>query len=370
MARSDPRSKIEDYYRRVADVLILQIERGTAPWTEAWKPDQRALPYNIRTGKSYMGGNSVWLASTAIQRNYSDERWGTYKQIKDVGGQVRRGEKGTAILFWQFETKKLARDDQGHPLLDDQGRPVYEVRPLPSPRVYQYTVFNAEQCDGLPPRPRRQRSYQWDSHEDADRLFERLGAVIEHTGDDRSYYDLRRDRIVLPPREWFPTGPKYYQAALHEFGHWTGHPNRLDRHTLIHGLEAGFGSDDYAREELRAEICSMMTGDRLQIGHDPTRHASYVGSWIKRLEEDPKEIYRASRDAQEMSDYLLERGRSREHGRADQLDTRGSVRLADRPDRGEAPKPSGKPRPVPGPPAHLPWPDRPVSRNRFSGPAR
>ena len=370
MARSDPRSKIEDYYRRVADVLIRQIERGTAPWTEAWKPEKKVLPYNVKTGKAYTGGNSVWLASTATQRDYCDERWGTYKQVKDVGGQVRRGEKGTAILFWQFETKRLARDDQGHPLLDDEGSPVYEVRPLRSPRVYQYTVFNAEQCDGLPPRPRRVASYQWDSHEDADRLFQRLGAVIEHTGDDRSYYDLRRDRIVLPPREWFPSGPSYYQAALHEFGHWTGHPSRLDRHTLIHGLEAGFRSDDYAREELRAEICSMMTGDRLKIGHDPTRHASYVGAWIKRLEKDPKEIYRASRDAQLMSNYLLDRGRSRVHGLVDQARARVPARPPDTRGARKELVQLVKARPVPGPPAHLPWPGRAVPRDRFTGRGR
>lgn len=312
MARQDPTDRVEAYYRRVADELIEQIERGTAPWTEAWKPGERALPYNVKSGKAYRGGNSVWLASTAQRRGYADERWGTFKQVKEMDGHVRRGEKGCAILFWQFESRRLARDQAGRPVLDEHGQPVYETTALPSPRVYPYTVFNAQQCDGLPERSGREGAVQWDGHEAAERVFRESGATIEHSGANRAFYDLGRDHIVLPRKEQFPSAPSYYQTALHEFGHWTGHPDRLNRSTLVQGIEDGFGSPNYAKEELRAEISSLMTGDRLRIGHDPTRHAAYVGSWIQALKEDPREIYRASRDAQEMSDYLLERGRVQE----------------------------------------------------------
>ena len=302
---------LEQYHRRVADALIEQIERGTAPWTEAWKPGQGGLPCNIKTGKAYRGGNTVWLASTARRRHYSDERWGTYKQVRELGGHVRRGERGCQILFWQFETRKLARDASGKPVVDKAGRPEYETKPLSSPRVYRYTVFNAEQCGGLPPRTGHAASHAWNRHEAAEQVLRRSGAVIEHTGEERAYFDLRRDRVVLPFKQQFPDGPSYYQAALHELGHWTGHPSRLNRQTLLKGIEHGYGSQAYAREELRAEISSMMTGDRLDIGHDPSRHAAYVGSWIQSLREDPKEIYRASRDAQLMSDWLIERARQR-----------------------------------------------------------
>ena len=374
MARSDKRSRVEDYYRRVADALIEQIEGGTAPWTEAWKPGDKALPYNIKSGKPYRGGNSVWLASTANRRQYSDGRWGTYKQIKDIGGQVRRGQKGCAILFWQFETSKLARDSEGKPLLDGKGRPVYETKSLASPRVYRYTVFNAEQCDGLPPRPRRVSARGWDRHEAAERVFKQSGAVIEHSGDNRAYYDLRRDRIVLPFKEQFPNGPSYYQSALHELGHWTGHPSRLNRRMLLEGIEHGYGSHAYAREELRAEISAMMTGDRLNIGHDPSRHASYVDSWVQKLREDPREIYRASKDAQDMSDYLLGRGRWREHGRDGRAEAKGPDRLATpaKGDRGRPAVPAE--RPCPGSPGRkpvaLPWLGRSRSRARAAGPER
>ena len=299
------------YYRKVADQLIEQIEAGTAPWRQAWQPGEKAMPCNVVTGKAYRGGNSVWLASVTERRGYSDERWGTYKQVQGLGGQVRRGEKGSAILFWQFETRKLARDRKAQPILDEEGKPVYETTPLDRPRSYPYTVFNAEQCDGLPRRETPRDENSWNPIEEAERALAGTGAMIESSGKNRAYYDLRRDRIVLPYRHQFPSGPVYYQTALHELRHWTGHPSRLNRPTLIQGIEEGFASPHYAREELRAEISSMMTGDRLRLGHDPSRHAAYVGSWIQALRDDPREIYRAAQDAQVMSDYVLDRTREK-----------------------------------------------------------
>lgn len=374
MARHDARTRVDDYYRRVAESLISQIEEGTARWTQAWKPGEKALPCNVKTGRQYRGGNSVWLASTADRRGYGDERWGTFKQVRDLGGHVRRGQKGCAILFWQFETKRLARDKEGKPVLDKEGKPVYETQALASPRAFTYTVFNAEQCDGLPPRAQRPGLYAWDKHEETERVFKGSGAVIEHSGKDRAYYDLRRDRVILPYREQFPDAPSYYQTALHELGHWTGHPRRLDRDILTKGIEEGFASPQYAREELRAEISSMITGDRLELGHDPSRHAAYVGSWIQALRDDPREIYRASRDAQDMSDYLLGRVHDRGQDRKDQID----ARLVDRVPLGPH-RESGVTVPVGGrePPVEsrrraimLPLPERSLNRVRGTGPER
>ena len=299
------------YYRKVADHLIDQIESGTAPWTQAWQPGEKSMPRNVATGKAYRGGNSVWLASVAEMRGYQDERWGTYKQVQGLGGQVRRGQRGSDILFWQFETRRLARDGAGRPVLDEEGNPAYETLPLDRPRSYPYTVFNAEQCSGLPRRELAAGAPAWDSIDEAERVLKESGATIEHVRQDRVYYDLGRDLIVMPYREQFPNGPTYYQSALHELGHWTGHPERLNRATLTEGVREGCASPQYAREELRAEISSMMTGDRLQLGHDPSRHAAYVGYWIEALKDDPREVYRASQDAQVMSDYVLDRRREK-----------------------------------------------------------
>ena len=117
---------------------------------------------------------------------------------------------------------------------------------------------------------------------------------------------------MLPQRDQFPTQNGYYQTALHECGHATGHPDRMNRETLKEGIANGFGSPEYAREELRAEISAMMTGERVGVGHDPQRGAAYVENWVKVLEKDPHEIHRAARDAQKMTDHLMERAINRE----------------------------------------------------------
>ena len=313
-----------DYFRDVADDLIARIEDGTAAWTQAWKPGERGLPHNLLTGKPYRGLNTVRLASTALARGWQDPRWGTYRQIRETGGQVRRGQQGTRLVYWQFEDRRVARDQAGRPLKDEHGKPVYESRPRSRPRARPFWVFNAEQADGLPRPDRSQSPPKWQQHEGAERIIAGSGAVVEHSGDNRACYDLQRDRIILPYREQFPDAPTYYQTALHELGHWTGHPDRLNRETLTKGLEHGFASRMYAREELRAEISSMITGVRLNLGHDPSRHAGYVGGWIEALQDDPREIHRAAKDAQRISDHVValahERDKDKEKERGQEAD--------------------------------------------------
>ena len=135
------------------------------------------------------------------------------------------------------------------------------------------------------------------------------GVRIDHVAGDRAYYNLKDDRVVLPERSQFASQDAYTHTALHELGHATGHPSRLNRPTLVgHG---GFGSDTYARDELRAEIAAMMTGEKLGVGHEPRHGTAYVGSWVKALENDPREIRAAAVDAQRISDWLLARERER-----------------------------------------------------------
>ena len=169
-------------------------------------------------------------------------------------------------------------------------------------------MFNVEQADGLELKPRfAQARPEWDAHRDAEKVIEASGPKVEHIPGDRAYYRIEEDQVVLPEPSQFPTRNGYYQTALHECGHSTGHPDRMDRDTLKEGLEKGFGSPEYAREELRAEIAAMMTGERVGVGHDPQRGAAYVENWVAVLEKDPHEIHRAARDAQKMSDCLMER---------------------------------------------------------------
>ncbi len=143
---------------------------------------------------------------------------------------------------------------------------------------------------------------------------------MKHVAGDRAYYRMSEDKIVLPEWEQFLTANAYYQTVLHELGHATGHPERMDRDSLKEGLDKGFGSPEYAREELRAQISAMMTGERVGVGHDPQRGTAYVENWVKVLEEDPREIHRAAGEAQRMSDYLVGRIHTREAPGKEQKD--------------------------------------------------
>ena len=127
--------------------------------------------------------------------------------------------------------------------------------------------------------------------------------------DDRAYYNFFENRVVLPERSQFPSQSAYTHTALHELGHATGHPSHMHRPTFVN--RGGFGSETYAREELRVEIAAMMTGERLGVGHDPRHGTTYVSSWIKVLENDPKEMRAAAVDAQRISDWLIAPERKR-----------------------------------------------------------
>lgn len=272
---------IKPYYEQISDRLIEQLEQGTAPFTKAWVPGEQTLPFNPTTGNEYKGSNSLWLQ----MQGRSDPRWLTYKQAQDVDAQVLKGQRGTKIQYWKFPDK----DDE---TADGQKRT--------RPSVFSATVFNAEQVDGLPELERKQLQPEWQRHERAEALLLASGASITNDQADRAFYRQSTDSIHLPDKSSFPNADNYYSVALHELGHWTGHESRLDR-----DLSGGFGSEKYAKEELRAEISSLMVGSELGVGHDISRHASYVGSWIKALKDDPKEILRASRDADKIRGLVM-----------------------------------------------------------------
>lgn len=290
------------FHEQVAGRLVELLEAGTAPWQRSWEVGEYGYaPMNPSTGKAYRGINSVWLQA----QGRSDPRWLTYRQAGELGAQVHRGERGSTIQYWKFRETRVRKDDDGKPILGVDGKPIRIEVPLERPRAFYATVFNAEQIEGLPEIQKRE--FDWDPIERAQALLQASDAKIIHQG-SRACYRLSDDEIRLPPQNSFATAAGYYATALHELGHWTGHPVRLDR-----DMGHPFGSEAYAREELRAEIASMMLGDQLGIGHDPGQHAAYVQSWIRALREDPMEIFRASADASKIQDFVtgLEEKRER-----------------------------------------------------------
>jgi putative DNA primase/helicase len=289
--------RAQPFHEAVAEKLIGQLQQGCAPWQKCWQPGEPGalLPMNLISGKRYQGINALQLMS----QGHGDPRWMTYKQAAAIGAQVGKGERGTPIQYWQFSQAHAKTDALGTPVRDAQGRIVTEDVPLERPRIFLAIVFNASQIDGLPPMPPH-AAPDWQCLDRPEQILRASGANLCHAAQSGAFYRPATDRIYLPCKEQFPSAGHYYATALHELGHWTGHPSRLNR-----DLAHPFGSDGYAREELRAEITSMILGSELGIGHDPAQHAAYVASWIRLLRNDPLEIFRAAADAEKMGRFVL-----------------------------------------------------------------
>jgi antirestriction protein ArdC len=280
-----------DFRQEVTDSIVRMLEQGVAPWQKPW--EGAGIPQNPTTGRAYRGGNALHLMATAIRREFDDPRWLTYRQAAAQGWQVRQGEKGTQIEFWQAKAQAERSGDRNDAVADkDQPRLVRRV----------YTVFNAKQIDGIPAYAPRQHS-AFETAQAGERILANSGATIVHDQADQAFYRPVTDSIHLPPRNAFKDAPGYYGTALHELAHWTGHQSRLNRPTLTDSYR--FGDVNYAREELRAELASVFLAAERGIPHDPASHAAYVGSWIKSLREDKNEIFRAAHDASAAADYLL-----------------------------------------------------------------
>jgi putative DNA primase/helicase len=265
----------------------------------------------------------------------------TYRQASEEGAQVRRGEKGTLVQYWQWQGREPVVDANGQPVLDEDGKPKQQPVNHERPRVMSAVVFNAAQIEGLPPPSARPAMPEWERHAEAERLLAAGGAEIRYEAGERACYRLATDCILLPERGQFLTSDAFYGTALHETGHSTGHPSRLNR-----DLAHPFGSEGYAREELRAEIASMMLGEQLGIGHDPGQHVAYIGSWIQALQKDPREIFRATADAEKIVRYVRGLAQAQEVA----VDPERSVATTAPGERGDVKTPLPVPahRPAPG----------------------
>lgn len=298
-----PTPKPRDFRQEVTDNIVALLEKGVAPWQKPWDAQsQLAMPVNPTTDRAYRGGNAIHLLAVGLQRSYEDPRWMTYKQASEQGWQVRTGEKGTQIEFWDVKAQPDTSKSSGQSAekLKDGEQSTGEPGQRLVHRVY--TVFNARQIEGIPALNPVERE-PFEVAEAGERILKNSGAKISHDQPDRAFYDRRRDAIHLPPKEAFKDAASYYGTALHELGHWTGHPSRLDRWTLSDNYR--FGDIKYAKEELRAELASVFIAAEKGIPHDPENHAAYVGSWIQALKQDKNEIFRAAHDASKAADLLL-----------------------------------------------------------------
>jgi len=295
-------------HEQIAAKLIAELEAGTSPFQKPWTDSAEpafTIPVNPTTNKNYRGLNSLWLA----MQGHTDPRWMTLKQASYAGYTVEKGAKATLINFVKTHNIEAVRDSKGEKIKDD-GVTRTNVTELEKPIITKAFVFNGEQIVGIPPLPeflkQKQDLQKWEPIARAESLLVQSKAVINHGGNN-AYYSKFKDAIQLPLREQFENETKYYAVALHELGHWTGHESRLNR-----PMEGRFGSEKYAREELRAEIASLMMGSELNIGHNFAQHAAYVASWVKILKDEPFELFRAAADAQKIFDFVLALEQKRE----------------------------------------------------------
>lgn len=287
-----------EFFKTVADKVIEQLKQGSAPWLKSWQAGESYMPFNPTTGNAYRGGNAVWLMAEAQDKGYTDSRWLTADQAAKAGAKVRESESGTQIQFWKWQGMEPVTDKQGQPILDDQGKQKQQLVRYERPRVMSAVVFNADQIEGLPRQEDRPALPEWQRHGVAETMLAAGGADIRYEG-ERAFYMPNLDRITLPEREQFASPDAFYATALHAKAHWTGHQSRLDR-----DLSHPFGSEGFAKEEMRAGIASMILGEQLGIGHDPAQHAAYTGAWVKALQEDPRELFRAAADAERIAKHM------------------------------------------------------------------
>jgi antirestriction protein ArdC len=309
--RHTDKPALRDFRQEVTDSIVGMLERGVAPWQKPWEPGASSLiPFNPTSERAYRGGNAIHLMATGLESGYEDPRWMTYKQASDNGWQVRRGEKGTQIEYW--EAKDASPSDGGGDAGTGNGNKVGAERSRFVHRVY--TVFNAQQIEGIPPHVPKQHTI-FETVQAGEQILNNSGANIAHDQADRAFYSRSEDSIHLPPKDAFKDAAGYYGTAMHELAHWTGHPSRLDRSTLTDSYR--FGDVNYAKEELRAELASVFLAAQRGIPHDPEQHAAYVNSWIGALKRDKNEIFRAAHDASKATDFILALERDKSIGEED-----------------------------------------------------
>ena len=277
-----------DVYQEVTDRIITELEAGTVPWVKPWATAGSHMPHNANTGRQYNGVNVLLLWMAAASKGYSSQSWVTFKQAKELGGHVRKGEHGERVVFWRFldKIKKDAATGEEH----------NERIPL----LRAYTVFNVEQCEGLT-LPAREvvELTEHERHAAAEALIACSGARIVYGG-GRACYIPSQDTIHMPELGTFNEAAGYYATHLHELTHWTGHKARCDR-----DLSGRFGDESYAAEELIAEMGAAFLCAELGIKGE-LRHASYLESWLRVLKGDKRAIFTAASMATKAATYIKE----------------------------------------------------------------
>lgn len=292
-------------YQIITDRIIDMLKKGVAPWHQPWKVtclgNECGAFFNLKSKKPYRGVNVLLLSGNP----YTSPFFVTFKQAKEMGGSVRPGEKGFPVTFW----KRIDIEE------DVDGDKVKKTIPF----LRYYTVFNVEQCDGLEaklPKTEKREATEEEKEQIKSEALNEADNIVESMpkrpdifhGGNRACYMPMLDRVQMPEPKAFKDLEHYYSTLFHELVHSTGHPCRLHRKGVegAQGDWTPFGSPDYAKEELVAEMGAAFLCGHLGIeNHTINDSASYLQSWASKLEEDPKLFVFAASAAQKAADFIL-----------------------------------------------------------------
>lgn len=288
-----------DVYQEITDQMIAMIEAGTRPWSKSWNGSAaRNIPLRS-TGVPYRGINVLTLWVASMTKGLASPHWLTFKQALALGGWVRKGEKGSTVVYANTIEVDADKGNHGGESSTDGKRQVAFLK--------RYTVFNAEQIDGIDakyaiPAPIITATNPDERDVELDALFARVPVTLKHHG-SQPYYQPSSDHVVIPEYTDFHTSDDYYSTLAHELCHATGHIDRLARPTLLSAKR-----EDYAREELVAELGAAFVNGAIGIKlHDREDHAAYLANWLQAFRNDKRCIFTAATQAQAAADWLLSR---------------------------------------------------------------
>lgn len=277
-----------DVYQMITDRILQIMEKGKIPWQKPWSGGTAMMPINLVSKKHYHGINTILLGC----QEYDSPYWLSFKQAQERGGHVRKGEKGTPCIFWKSYEKETENLDTG------------EIEISKKFVARYYTVFNADQCEGIEAPKIDIKIYPENERiQIAENIIQNISnkPIIEYKG-NKAFYSITEDKVVVPEIYRFEKSEHYYSTLFHELTHSTRHEKRLNRDAVPHM----FGSKEYAQEELVAEMGAAFLCGYCGIENQTIENsAAYIQGWANAIRQDKKLIVVAAAQAQKAANFIL-----------------------------------------------------------------
>ena len=282
-----PDARKIDVYAAINDKIIEQLNNGTVPWRKPWT--DAGVPKNIISGRNYRGINMMLLAMEGYEHNL----FLSFKQVHDIGGKVKKGEKGLVVVYWNTVNAKQDATAQNEENKEQKKNHILRF----------YYVFNIAQCENIPEKylPKERETNELPPCEAIVKSMP-LCPPIKHK-ENAAFYNFKEDFVNMPKKRSFKNDESYFSVLFHELVHSSGHESRLNRETIVQMAE--FGGEAYSQEELVAEIGTCYLQSFAGITGEFQQSAAYIQGWLGKLKNDKRFIFQASKAAQKAVDYIL-----------------------------------------------------------------